>query len=91
MYILHKQGFLSGWECINQVQFALPSLLFLVLLNVTLFLKLSKIEYAAQSFYRLHLQEEKPLKYVFPSPTSYYFNNSLVAENLIPVLGTLVC
>ncbi|KAI5948576.1 protein Aster-C isoform X3 [Manis javanica] len=36
-------------------------LLFLVLLNVTLFLKLSKIEYAAQSFYRLHLQEEKPL------------------------------
>ncbi|XP_033288023.1 protein Aster-C isoform X1 [Orcinus orca] len=34
-------------------------LLLLVLLNVTLFLKLSKIEYAAQSFYRLHLQEEK--------------------------------
>lgn len=34
-------------------------LLFLVLLNVTLFLKLSKIEYATQSFYRLHLQEEK--------------------------------
>nr|XP_025845860.1 GRAM domain-containing protein 1C isoform X1 [Vulpes vulpes] len=36
-------------------------LLLLVLLNVTLFLKLSKIEYAAQSFYRLHLQEEKSL------------------------------
>ncbi|XP_048202596.1 protein Aster-C isoform X1 [Perognathus longimembris pacificus] len=36
-------------------------LLFLVLLNVTLFMKLSKIEYAAQSFYRLHLQEEKSL------------------------------
>lgn len=34
-------------------------LLLLVLLNVTLFLKLSKIEYAAQSFFRLHLQEEK--------------------------------
>ncbi|KAB1283949.1 Protein Aster-C [Camelus dromedarius] len=34
-------------------------LLLLVLLNVTLFLKLSKIESAAQSFYRLHLQEEK--------------------------------
>ncbi|XP_004373731.1 protein Aster-C [Trichechus manatus latirostris] len=37
------------------------SLLLLVLLNVTLFMKLSKIEYAAQSFYRLHLQEEKSL------------------------------
>lgn len=36
-------------------------LLLLVLLNVTLLLKLSKIEYAAQSFYRLHLQEEKSL------------------------------
>ncbi|XP_032154911.1 protein Aster-C isoform X2 [Sapajus apella] len=36
--------------------------LLLVLLNVTLFLKLSKIEHAAQSFYRLHLQEEKSLK-----------------------------
>ncbi|XP_053420183.1 protein Aster-C isoform X1 [Nycticebus coucang] len=35
--------------------------LVLVLLNVMLFLKLSKIEYAAQSFYRLHLQEEKSL------------------------------
>nr|XP_012319416.1 GRAM domain-containing protein 1C isoform X1 [Aotus nancymaae] len=35
--------------------------LLLVLLNVTLFLKLSKIEHAAQSFYRLHLQEEKSL------------------------------
>ncbi|XP_044298220.1 protein Aster-C isoform X2 [Varanus komodoensis] len=32
-------------------------LLLLVLLNVTLFLKLSKIEHAAQSFYRVHLQE----------------------------------
>ncbi|XP_036060098.1 protein Aster-C isoform X2 [Onychomys torridus] len=36
-------------------------LLLLVVLNVTLFLKLSKIEHAAQSFYRLHLQEEKSL------------------------------
>ncbi|XP_006975822.1 protein Aster-C isoform X6 [Peromyscus maniculatus bairdii] len=36
-------------------------LLLLVLLNVTLFLKLSKIEHAAQSFYRLHLQGEKSL------------------------------
>uniref|UniRef100_A0A8C3X4R8 GRAM domain containing 1C n=1 Tax=Catagonus wagneri TaxID=51154 RepID=A0A8C3X4R8_9CETA len=36
-------------------------LLLLVLLNVTLFLKLSKMEYAAQSFYRLNLQEEKSL------------------------------
>uniref|UniRef100_A0A2K6SQ48 GRAM domain containing 1C n=1 Tax=Saimiri boliviensis boliviensis TaxID=39432 RepID=A0A2K6SQ48_SAIBB len=35
--------------------------LLLVLLNVTLFLKLSKIEHAAQSFYRLHFQEEKSL------------------------------
>ncbi|XP_044526022.1 protein Aster-C [Gracilinanus agilis] len=34
-------------------------LLLLVLLNVTLFLKLSKIEHAAQSFYSLHVQEEK--------------------------------
>ncbi|XP_053161854.1 protein Aster-C isoform X3 [Hemicordylus capensis] len=33
-------------------------LLLLVLLNVTLFLKLSKIEHAAQSFYRVQLQEE---------------------------------
>lgn len=32
-----------------------------VLLNVMLSLKLSKIEYAAQSVYRLHLQEEKSL------------------------------
>ncbi|XP_071070913.1 protein Aster-C isoform X2 [Dasypus novemcinctus] len=36
-------------------------LLLLVLLNVTLFLKLSKIEYAAQSFYHLHFQYEKSL------------------------------
>lgn len=36
-------------------------LLLLVLLNVMLSLKLSKIEYAAQSVYRLHLQEEKSL------------------------------
>ncbi|KAL4824457.1 hypothetical protein H8958_021318 [Nasalis larvatus] len=35
--------------------------LLLVLLNVTLFLKLSKIEHAAQSFYRLRFQEEKSL------------------------------
>uniref|UniRef100_A0A2K6SQ54 GRAM domain containing 1C n=1 Tax=Saimiri boliviensis boliviensis TaxID=39432 RepID=A0A2K6SQ54_SAIBB len=34
---------------------------FAFLLNVTLFLKLSKIEHAAQSFYRLHFQEEKSL------------------------------
>nr|XP_033797833.1 protein Aster-C isoform X1 [Geotrypetes seraphini] len=33
-------------------------LLLLILLNVTLFLKLSKIELAAQSFYRLRFQEE---------------------------------
>ncbi|XP_055481015.1 protein Aster-C isoform X2 [Psammomys obesus] len=39
-------------------------LLLLVLLNVTLFLKLSKIEHAAQSFYQLHLQEEKSLNLV---------------------------
>ncbi|KAH0625029.1 hypothetical protein JD844_033047 [Phrynosoma platyrhinos] len=37
-------------------------LLLLVLLNVTLFLKLSKIEYAAQSFYRVHVQEEGSAK-----------------------------
>ncbi|XP_075762612.1 protein Aster-C isoform X3 [Pelodiscus sinensis] len=36
-------------------------LVLLVLLNVTLFLKLSKIERAAQSFYHLHLQDEKSL------------------------------
>ncbi|KAM4863960.1 protein Aster-C [Urocitellus parryii] len=39
-------------------------LLLLVLLNVTLFLKLSKVEYAAQSFYRLHLREDKSLNLV---------------------------
>uniref|UniRef100_A0ACB8FH26 Uncharacterized protein n=1 Tax=Sphaerodactylus townsendi TaxID=933632 RepID=A0ACB8FH26_9SAUR len=33
-------------------------LLLLVMLNVTLFVKLSKIENAAQSFYQVHLQEE---------------------------------
>uniref|UniRef100_A0A8D0BJ29 GRAM domain containing 1C n=1 Tax=Salvator merianae TaxID=96440 RepID=A0A8D0BJ29_SALMN len=33
-------------------------LLLLLLLNVTLFLKLSKIEHAAQSFYRVHIQKE---------------------------------
>ncbi|KAL8190861.1 UNVERIFIED_CONTAM: hypothetical protein K2H54_062903 [Gekko kuhli] len=37
-------------------------LVLLVLLNVTLFLKLSKIENAAQSFYRVHLQEEGSVK-----------------------------
>ncbi|XP_054830413.1 protein Aster-C [Eublepharis macularius] len=37
-------------------------LLLLILLNVTLFLKLSKIENAAQSFYRVHLQEEGSVK-----------------------------
>lgn len=39
-------------------------LLLLVLLNVTLFLKLSKIEHATQSFYQLHLQGEEPLNLV---------------------------
>lgn len=39
-------------------------LLLLVLLNVTLFLKLSKIEHATQSFYQLHLQGEKSLNLV---------------------------
>lgn len=39
-------------------------LLLLVLLNVTLFLKLSKIEHAAQSFYQLHLHEERSLNLV---------------------------
>ncbi|XP_045142125.1 protein Aster-C isoform X2 [Echinops telfairi] len=34
-------------------------LLLLALLNVALFVKLSKIEYAAQSLYRLHLPEDK--------------------------------
>uniref|UniRef100_A0A8C5NV95 VASt domain-containing protein n=1 Tax=Jaculus jaculus TaxID=51337 RepID=A0A8C5NV95_JACJA len=34
-------------------------LLLLVLLNVTLFLKLLKIEYTTQTFYRLHFREEK--------------------------------
>ncbi|CAK6441661.1 unnamed protein product [Pipistrellus nathusii] len=36
-------------------------LLFLVILNVALFMKLSRIEYAAQAVYRLHHQEEKSL------------------------------
>lgn len=61
MSILDWHCFRSEYKWINQVQFALPSLLLLVLLNVTLFLKLSKIEYAAQSFYRLNLQEENSL------------------------------
>uniref|UniRef100_A0A0G2K4F5 GRAM domain containing 1C n=1 Tax=Rattus norvegicus TaxID=10116 RepID=A0A0G2K4F5_RAT len=42
----------------------LRNLLLLVLLNVTLFLKLSKIEHATQSFYQLHLQGEKSLNLV---------------------------
>ena len=62
MSILDWHCFRSEYKWINQVQFALPSLLLLVLLNVTLFLKLSKIEYAAQSVYRLNLQEESSLK-----------------------------
>ncbi|PKU37992.1 gram domain-containing protein 1c [Limosa lapponica baueri] len=37
-------------------------LLLLVLLNITLFLKLSKIEHAAQSLYHVQLQEESSLK-----------------------------
>ncbi|CAI5773020.1 VASt domain-containing protein [Podarcis lilfordi] len=40
-------------------------LLLLVLLNVTLFLKLSKIEHAAQSFYRVQLQEEGSVNLAF--------------------------
>lgn len=36
-------------------------LVFLVVLNVTLFVKLSRIENAAQAVYRLHLQEDKSL------------------------------
>ncbi|XP_075399573.1 protein Aster-C [Tenrec ecaudatus] len=36
-------------------------LVLLVLLNVTLFMKLSKMEYAAQSLYRLHLPDDKSL------------------------------
>ncbi|XP_006864235.1 PREDICTED: GRAM domain-containing protein 1C [Chrysochloris asiatica] len=39
-------------------------LLLLVLLNVTLFIKLSKIEYAAQSFYHLHHKDENSLNLV---------------------------
>ncbi|XP_018428355.1 PREDICTED: GRAM domain-containing protein 1C [Nanorana parkeri] len=34
-------------------------LVLLVVLNVTLFIKLSKIEHAAQSFYHVHIQQEK--------------------------------
>uniref|UniRef100_A0A8D2B7V1 GRAM domain containing 1C n=1 Tax=Sciurus vulgaris TaxID=55149 RepID=A0A8D2B7V1_SCIVU len=58
---LETKGNITGSLWINQVSFVLFSLLLLVLLNVTLFLKLSKVEYAAQSFYRLHLREEKSL------------------------------
>ncbi|KAJ7402876.1 GRAM domain-containing protein 1C [Pitangus sulphuratus] len=39
-------------------------LLLLVLLNITLFLKLSKIEHAAQSLYHVQLQEESSLKWL---------------------------
>lgn len=34
-------------------------LVLLVLLNITLFVKLSKIEHAAQSFYHIHVQQER--------------------------------
>ncbi|KAM5281276.1 protein Aster-C [Ctenodactylus gundi] len=53
----------KGVEGLNTALIVVMSvfLLLLVLLNVTLFLKLSKIEFAAQSFYRLHVQEEKSL------------------------------
>ncbi|XP_077149806.1 protein Aster-C isoform X2 [Ranitomeya variabilis] len=37
-------------------------LVLLVLLNITLFIKLSKIEQAAQSFYHVHVQQEKLTK-----------------------------
>ncbi|XP_073524738.1 protein Aster-C isoform X3 [Phyllobates terribilis] len=37
-------------------------LVLLVLLNITLFIKLSRIEQAAQSFYHVHIQQERPSK-----------------------------
>ncbi|XP_051006511.1 protein Aster-C [Acomys russatus] len=63
-------------------------LLLLVLLNVTLFLKLSKIEHAAQSFYRLHLQEEKSLNLVSDtfSRTEHIQKNKDEARRLKGVL-----
>ncbi|XP_063081069.1 protein Aster-C isoform X2 [Cavia porcellus] len=55
----------KGMEMFNIVLIVMLSifLTLLVLLNVTLFLKLSNIEYAAQSFYRIYLQEEKSLNF----------------------------
>uniref|UniRef100_A0A674ICV2 GRAM domain containing 1C n=1 Tax=Terrapene triunguis TaxID=2587831 RepID=A0A674ICV2_9SAUR len=60
---LESQGnIVGGYSSIFSISAACPNvLLLLVLLNVTLFLKLSKIERAAQSFYRVHLQDEKSL------------------------------
>uniref|UniRef100_A0A2K6GBQ3 GRAM domain containing 1C n=1 Tax=Propithecus coquereli TaxID=379532 RepID=A0A2K6GBQ3_PROCO len=60
MGITGKKKELEGYSTALIVVMSVCVLL-LVLLNVSLFLKLSKIEYAAQSFYRLHLQEEKSL------------------------------
>uniref|UniRef100_A0A8C4XVR2 GRAM domain containing 1C n=1 Tax=Gopherus evgoodei TaxID=1825980 RepID=A0A8C4XVR2_9SAUR len=60
---LESQGnIVGGYSSIFSISASCPNvLLLLVLLNVTLFLKLSKIERAAQSFYRVHLQDEKSL------------------------------
>ncbi|XP_063999347.1 protein Aster-C isoform X2 [Pogoniulus pusillus] len=49
-------------------------LLLLVLLNITLFLKLSKIEHAAQSLYHVQLQEE----------SSYNISPEMVSKEEIP-------
>uniref|UniRef100_A0A8B9DM02 GRAM domain containing 1C n=1 Tax=Anser cygnoides TaxID=8845 RepID=A0A8B9DM02_ANSCY len=61
---LESQGSIIGRS--SCIQIFIPSifhkvLLLLVLLNITLFLKLSKIEHAAQSLYHVQLQEENSL------------------------------
>ncbi|XP_043368056.1 protein Aster-C isoform X3 [Dermochelys coriacea] len=63
-------------------------LLLLVLLNLTLFLKLSKIEHAVQSFYRVHLQDEKSLNLV-PDMVSREDNPQRDKEQVRQVKGVL--
>ncbi|KFQ13803.1 GRAM domain-containing protein 1C, partial [Leptosomus discolor] len=61
----HTQGFGRKRDAVSRTTTIIVVmsvfLLLLVLLNITLFLKLSKIEHAAQSLYHVQLQEESSL------------------------------
>uniref|UniRef100_A0A8D0EHD0 GRAM domain containing 1C n=1 Tax=Strix occidentalis caurina TaxID=311401 RepID=A0A8D0EHD0_STROC len=58
---IESQGSIIGRKRDAVILACIKILLLLVLLNITLFLKLSKIEHAAQSLYHVQLQEESSL------------------------------